>query len=54
MTKTIDDFRYNLGYKESTNNYKKENSKHFIGRYQMGEAALADTGYYIDEHMYIK
>ncbi len=36
-----------LGERESSNNYQIENSAGFIGRYQMGEAALFDSGYYI-------
>lgn len=35
-----------LGVRESSNNYKKVNSSGFLGKYQMGEAALIDTGNY--------
>ena len=35
-----------LGLIESSDNYSAENSSHFLGRYQMGELALQDAGYY--------
>ncbi|NES73722.1 MAG: hypothetical protein F6K24_55310, partial [Okeania sp. SIO2D1] len=35
-----------LGQRESSNNYQSENSAGFIGRYQFGEPALDDAGYY--------
>lgn len=34
-----------LGFRESTNDYGKENSYGYLGKYQMGTAALEDTGY---------
>lgn len=35
-----------LGYRESKNNYREENTLGFIGKYQFGEAVLIDLGYY--------
>lgn len=46
MTGTIDDFLKKLAEKESSNNAQVVNSLGYAGLYQMGEAALADTGYY--------
>ena len=41
------DFYESLGAKESSNNYQAENdSTRYIGKYQMGESALVDVGYY--------
>jgi len=40
------DFYRDLAMSESSNNPKTINSKGYIGLYQMGEAALVDTGYY--------
>lgn len=34
-----------LGHRESSNNYSARNSYGFSGRWQMGAAALFDTGY---------
>ena len=46
MTKSINEFRKILGSKESSGNYKNErNKKGYMGKYQMGEAALVDAGY---------
>jgi len=39
-------FYQDLAMSESSNNPKAINSKGYIGLYQMGEAALVDTGYY--------
>lgn len=46
MGKTLDDFYNDLGARESGGNYKAVNTKGFIGKYQMGEAAMVDAGYY--------
>lgn len=46
MGKTLDDFFEALGQRESSGNYKAVNSVGFIGKYQMGEAAMVDAGYY--------
>lgn len=46
MTKTLQDFYNDLGFRESSGNYKTVNHYGFAGKYQMGEAALADAGYY--------
>ena len=35
-----------IGKRESGNNYKSVNSVGYIGKYQMGEAAMIDAGYY--------
>ncbi len=43
---TYDDLFDALGVRESSDNYQAENSAGFIGRYQMGELALDDAGYY--------
>jgi Ca2+-binding RTX toxin-like protein len=41
---TYDDFFDALGQRESSDNYSAENKFHYLGRYQMGEAALIDIG----------
>ncbi len=46
MTKNLDDFREDLGQIESSGRYNVENPFGFIGKYQMGEYAMIDTGYY--------
>lgn len=52
MTQTYQDFLNVLGFKESSSipdgfqNYDAENRFGFIGKYQFGEAALFDLGYY--------
>ena len=46
MTKTLEDFYNDLGARESGGNYKAVNSFGYIGKYQMGEAAMVDAGYY--------
>lgn len=52
VTKTYQDYFNALGFKESssipggTQNYDTENASGFIGKYQFGEAALFDLGYY--------
>lgn len=40
------EFKENLGYRESTCDYKKINSIGFIGKYQFGSPALSDIGVY--------
>ncbi len=37
-----------LGYRESTNNYTARSAGGHLGKYQMGDAALADAGFYYD------
>ncbi|HMU52612.1 MAG TPA: VWA domain-containing protein [Geminicoccaceae bacterium] len=49
MAKTYDDFFDDLGFRESSNRYNIENPYGFLGRYQMGEAALVDAGYYVKD-----
>ncbi len=45
--KTYDDFFEALGQKESSGNYSAIQKKYgYLGKYQMGEAALIDCGYY--------
>jgi|GEM_PF-5580562 len=44
--KSYDDFFENLGQHESSGDYHKVNGIRFMGKYQMGEAALIDLGYY--------
>ena len=46
MTKTLQDFLNDLGARESGGNYKAFNKYGYAGKYQMGEAALVDAGYY--------
>ena len=52
MIKTYQDYFDTLGFKESSSipgefqNYSAENAYGFIGKYQFGEAALFDLGYY--------
>lgn len=46
MSRTYDDFLNDLGNRESSGNYKAENTIGFIGKYQWGEAMLQDLGYY--------
>lgn len=44
--KTLEDFLNDLGARESGGNYKAFNKYGYAGKYQMGEAALIDSGYY--------
>ena len=44
--KTLKDFLNDLGARESGGNYKAFNKYGYAGKYQMGEAALVDCGYY--------
>lgn len=44
--KTLQDFLDALGKRESGGNYKAFNKYGFAGKYQMGEAAMIDAGYY--------
>ncbi len=44
--KTLQDFLNDLGARESGGNYKAFNKYGYAGKYQMGEAALIDAGYY--------
>lgn len=44
--KTLQQFLNDLGARESSGNYKAFNHYGYAGKYQMGEAALIDTGYY--------
>ncbi|MBR5555699.1 hypothetical protein IKU74_06795 [bacterium] len=46
MTKTLDEFYNDLGARESGGNYSSINKYGYIGKYQMGEAAMIDAGYY--------
>ena len=45
--KTLEQFLTDLGARESGGNYKAFNKFGYAGKYQMGEAALIDAGYYI-------
>ena len=40
-----DDFRNDLGMRESTDNYAAVNRFHYLGRYQLGSPALKDAGF---------
>ena len=44
--KTLQQFLNDLGARESGGNYKAFNKFGYAGKYQMGEAALIDAGYY--------
>lgn len=44
--KTLEQFLNELGMKESGGNYKAFNKFGYAGKYQMGERALIDAGYY--------
>lgn len=44
--KTLKDFLNDLGARESGGNYRAFNKYGYAGKYQMGEAALIDAGYY--------
>lgn len=46
MTKTSKEYFDYIAETESSNNYKSENKYGYLGRYQMGEMALDDAGYY--------
>ncbi len=46
MGKTLNDFYNDLGARESGGNYAATNKQGYIGKYQMGEAAMIDAGYY--------
>ena len=44
--KTFQEFLNDLGARESGGNYKAFNKYGYAGKYQMGEAAMIDAGYY--------
>lgn len=44
--KSLEDWLDELAKRESSNNYKAINQYNYLGKYQMGEGALTDTGYY--------
>ena len=44
--RTLQQFLNDLGARESGGNYKAFNKYGYAGKYQMGEAALIDAGYY--------
>ena len=44
--KTLKDFLNDLGARESGGNYKALNKYGYAGKYQMGEMAMIDSGYY--------
>ena len=44
--KTLNEFLSDLGARESGGNYKAFNKYGYAGKYQMGEMALVDAGYY--------
>ena len=43
---TYQDFLQALGFQESSSDYTKVNQLGYIGKYQFGEGALIDVGYY--------
>lgn len=46
MTKTLENFYNDLGARESGGKYTIINKWGYVGKYQMGEAAMVDAGYY--------
>lgn len=44
--KTLEQFLNDLGARESSGNYRAFNRYGYAGKYQMGEMALVDCGYY--------
>ena len=52
MTKTLDEFYTDLGIRESSGNYKAKNRYGYLGKYQMGESAMVDAGYYKPKRNY--
>ena len=47
MLKTLEDFYNDLGIRESGGDYSVINPWGFVGKYQMGESAMVDAGYYV-------
>lgn len=47
MTKTTQDFLDALGERESGGFYGAVNKFNYLGKYQMGEPAMVDAGYYV-------
>jgi Ca2+-binding RTX toxin-like protein/LysM repeat protein len=47
--KTYTEFLNRLGARESGNDYQAVNKYGYLGKYQMGELSLIDTGYYIND-----
>jgi len=50
--KTLQQFLNDLGMRESAGNYKAFNKYGYAGKYQMGEAALIDAGYYCKKNKF--
>ena len=46
MTNNLERYYNAIGQREFGNNYKSVNSVGYIGKYQMGEPAVIDAGYY--------
>ena len=49
---TSKDYYDKLGELESSNRYNIQNEKGYLGKYQMGEPALVDSGYYTRKQNY--
>ncbi len=43
--RSLEDFKFAIAFKESSNNWRKYNPYGYIGKFQFGEAALDVTGY---------
>ncbi|MBE7712442.1 MAG: hypothetical protein E7Z87_01715 [Cyanobacteria bacterium SIG26] len=50
--KTYNEFLKKLGFSESSGNYRAVNSSGYLGKYQMGEMALVEAGYYKPKNRY--
>ena len=47
-----EEFLKELAFKESSNDYSKVNQLGYLGKYQLGEPAMVDAGYYMPKKVY--